>query len=108
MFAHFHPSFLVFRHQVYEACRGFQVVFVEARERAQKALAFAKTLRKDLEVSAEFTLAPNVATETLVKRLQDSEHVRVLAPHSSQHLIFISGELHVVRKLCYFPGYRFV
>ncbi len=37
------------RHQVYEACRGFQSVFGEARERAVKALAFAKTLRKDLE-----------------------------------------------------------
>ena len=45
------------RHQVYEACRGFQSVFAEAKERSQKALAFAKTLRKDLEVSAEFTPA---------------------------------------------------
>ena len=48
-----------FRHQVYEACRGFQSVFAEAKERSQKALAFAKTLRKDLEVSAEFTPANN-------------------------------------------------
>ena len=47
------------RHQVYDACRGFQSVFAEAKERSQKALAFAKTLRKDLEVSAEFTPANN-------------------------------------------------
>ena len=44
---------------MYDACRGFQSVFAEAKERSQKALAFAKTLRKDLEVSAEFTPATN-------------------------------------------------
>ncbi len=76
------------RHQVYEACRGFQSVFGEARERAIKALAFAKTLRKDLEVSAEFTV---ISKEALIQRLQDTGHIKVVAPHSSQHQIFIPG-----------------
>ena len=80
-----------FRHQVYEACRGFQSVFGEARERAIKAVAFAKTLRKDLEVAAEFTV--NTNSELLIQKLQSTEHVRVVAPHSSQHLIFISGRI---------------
>jgi hypothetical protein len=30
-------------------CREFQILFNETRERALKALAFSKTLRKDLE-----------------------------------------------------------
>lgn len=78
----------VTRHQVYEACRGFQSVFGEARERSVKALAFAKTLRKDLEVSAEFTVS---SEEALMDRLLATGHVRVVAPHSSAHQIFISG-----------------
>jgi len=78
------------RHQVYEACRGFQAVFGEARERAVKALAFAKTLRKDLEVSAEFTLAPNANKETIMERLKTTDHVRVVAPHSSTHQVWLT------------------
>ena len=35
---------------MYEAFRGFQSLFGEARERAVKAISFAKLLRKDLEV----------------------------------------------------------
>ncbi len=75
--------------QVYEACRGFQSVFGEARERAVKALAFAKTLRKDLEVSAEFSVT---SADLLMDRLAASGHVRVLAPHTQKHQIFISGK----------------
>ena len=81
------------RHQVYEACRGFQAVFGEARERALKALAFAKTLRKDLEVSAEFSVNPGANTEILINKLHGSGHVRVVAPQLSQHHIFISGNI---------------
>ena len=38
------------RKSLFEAFRGFQALFGEARERAVKAIAFAKLLRKDLEV----------------------------------------------------------
>ena len=88
---------------MYEACRGFQSVFGEARERAIKALAFAKTLRKDLEVSAEFSVAHGAAAGAnaqgaLVDRLKASGHIRVIAPHSVKHQLFISGER--VRRMC--------
>ena len=45
----FHNTFP--RKSLFEAFRGFQSLFGEARERAVKAIAFAKLLRKDLEVS---------------------------------------------------------
>ena len=44
----FHNTFP--RKSLFEAFRGFQSLFGEARERAVKAIAFAKLLRKDLEV----------------------------------------------------------
>lgn len=78
------------------ACRAFQSVFHEARERALKAVSFSKTLRKDLEVSAEYSLRST--PEALIERLQATEHVRVMAPHSSQHFIFVSSEYNDVRK----------
>ena len=68
------------RHQFYDACRGFQAVFGEGRERALKALAFAKTLRKDLEVSAEFSVNPGANNAILINKLHSSGHVRVVAP----------------------------
>ena len=36
----------IFRHVVTKSCRNFKVLFHEARERASKALGFAKKLRK--------------------------------------------------------------
>ena len=44
------------RKSLFEAFRGFQSLFGEARERAVKAIAFAKLLRKDLEVKIRFKL----------------------------------------------------
>lgn len=84
-----HFFFCSFRHQVYEACRGFQAVFGEARERALKALAFAKTLRKDLEVAAEFAISGSV--ENFVERLMESGHIRVQAAHFPNRQIFVPG-----------------
>ena len=52
---------------------------MEARERAVKAIAFAKILRKDLEVSAEFSVKG--AASELLKKLQETKHVKVLAPN---------------------------
>ena len=50
-------------------------MFVEARERIFKAVAFAKLLRKDLEVSAEFSLKGNPSD--LIKKLCQTKHVKV-------------------------------
>jgi len=75
------------RKTLYEALRGFQSLFGEARERTFKAISFAKLLRKDLEVAAEFHLAGGF--DELMSRLQETEHVQVLAPHSAHHYIFV-------------------
>ncbi|XP_077977573.1 mitogen-activated protein kinase kinase kinase 4-like [Glandiceps talaboti] len=72
---------------ILESCRGFKELFHETRERASKALGFAKLLRKDLEIAAEF--APAVPVNELLTTLRDSGHVRVLASHSSDYLLFI-------------------
>ena len=48
---------------------------MEARERIFKAVAFAKLLRKDLEVSAEFSLKGNPSD--LIKKLCQTKHVKV-------------------------------
>ena len=64
---------------LFEALRGYQSLFVEARERAVKAIAFAKILRKDLEVSAEFGVKG--APMDVYERLQETRHVKVLAPN---------------------------
>ena len=54
----FHNLFITSssRKSLFEAFRGFQSLFGEARERAVKAIAFAKLLRKDLEVKIGFQL----------------------------------------------------
>ena len=64
---------------LFEALRGYQSLFVEARERAVKAIAFAKILRKDLEVSAEFGVKGDPMD--VYERLQETRHVKVLAPN---------------------------
>ena len=63
------------RKTLYEALRGFQSLFGEARERTFKAISFAKLLRKDLEVAAEFNLTGGF--DELMTRLQETEHVQV-------------------------------
>lgn len=70
---------LFLRKILFEALRGYQSLFVEARERAVKAIAFAKILRKDLEVAAEFGVKSD--PHGLLKRLQETRHVKVLAPN---------------------------
>ena len=72
------------------------------RERTVKAISFAKLLRKDLEVSAEFSIVGSIAE--VLTRLQETDHVQVMiyvvnlfaiinsqvvAPHSEQHLVFV-------------------
>ena len=65
----------VYRKTLFEAFRGFQSLFGEARERSVKAIAFAKLLRKDLEVSAEFSITGS-PSEFLIK-LRETGHVQV-------------------------------
>ncbi|XP_023342644.1 mitogen-activated protein kinase kinase kinase 4 isoform X2 [Eurytemora carolleeae] len=79
------------RKRLLEAFRGFQTLFSEARERSVKAISFAKLLRKDLEVSAEFSMSRS--TEDVLNRLHHTGHVQVIAPHSRQHLIFIPNSI---------------
>lgn len=66
---------ITFRKTRFEALRSYQSLFVEARERIFKAVAFAKLLRKDLEVSAEFSLRGN--PNDLIKKLCQTKHVKV-------------------------------
>ena len=63
------------RKTLYEALRGFQSLFGEARERTFKAISFAKLLRKDLEVSAEFDLIGGF--DELLLKLEETDHVQV-------------------------------
>ena len=71
----------------YETLRGYQTLISEVRERTAKAISFAKVLRRDLEVSAEFRLTESLGE--VLKRLQETDHVQVIAPHSEQHLVFV-------------------
>ena len=79
------------RKTLYEALRGFQSLFGEARERTFKAISFAKLLRKDLEVSAEFNLTGGF--DELMIKLQETEHVqvRILLKYLSIHDTNILG-----------------
>jgi mitogen-activated protein kinase kinase kinase 4 len=63
------------RQAVQQALRSFKNLFHEARERATKALGFAKKLRKDLEIAADFNVC--VPMTDLFQKLKDTDHVRV-------------------------------
>ena len=63
------------RRKVVEACRNFKKLYKEARDRAFKALGFAKMLRNDLEIAALFRVHGTPAEVFLA--LQKSDHVQV-------------------------------
>ncbi|KAK7497186.1 hypothetical protein BaRGS_00011480 [Batillaria attramentaria] len=69
------------------ALRNFKNLFHEARERASKALGFAKKLRKDMEIAADFNVT--VTTAELFDKLKETEHVRVRAPVSAGYMMFV-------------------
>ncbi|CAG5116904.1 unnamed protein product [Candidula unifasciata] len=71
--------------------RNFRNLFNEARERASKALGFAKLLRKDLEIAADFNIA--VTTKDLFTRLMETRHVQVKVPLSSGYMMFIPEKI---------------
>ncbi|XP_042228698.1 mitogen-activated protein kinase kinase kinase 4-like isoform X2 [Homarus americanus] len=74
-----------------QRCRALQVLLAETRERALRAAGLAKMLRKDLEVAAEFCLRgePSVVLD----KLRETGHIRVIAPHSQNHFIFVPGRI---------------
>ncbi|XP_037079142.1 mitogen-activated protein kinase kinase kinase 4-like [Pollicipes pollicipes] len=75
--------------------REFRGLFQEAQDRALKVLLFAKLLRRDLEIAAEFSIRSTSAG--ILARLAATGHVRVIAPHSQNHVIFIPGSIRMDR-----------
>ncbi|CAL4229454.1 unnamed protein product, partial [Meganyctiphanes norvegica] len=84
------------RRSLQRRCRDLQVLLGETRERSLRAVGLAKMLRKDLEIAAEFVL--NSHPEVVLKRLLETGHIRVIAPHSQNHFIFIPGEVRKVKR----------
>nr|XP_031535699.1 mitogen-activated protein kinase kinase kinase 4 [Vicugna pacos] len=68
------------RRSVIEISRALKELFHEARERASKALGFAKMLRKDLEIAAEFIFSAPV--RDLLEVLKSKQYVKLLTKHS--------------------------
>ncbi|XP_059490886.1 mitogen-activated protein kinase kinase kinase 4 isoform X2 [Neocloeon triangulifer] len=79
------------KQSILSACRNIQNIFHEARERALRAISFAKTLRKDLEIASSFSLMAPL--NEFLLRLSQADHVRVVAPHSCSHLMFVPASL---------------
>ncbi|XP_070567401.1 mitogen-activated protein kinase kinase kinase 4-like isoform X2 [Ptychodera flava] len=76
-----------------ESSRTFKEIFHEIRERASKALGFAKLLRKDLEIAAEFQTSTGISVNDLLAMLKTTNHIKVLTSHSSDYLLFIPKHL---------------
>ncbi|XP_069944090.1 mitogen-activated protein kinase kinase kinase 4-like [Cherax quadricarinatus] len=74
-----------------QRCRALQVLLAETRERSLRAAGLAKMLRKDLEVAAEFCLCGEPCV--VLNRLRETGHIRVIAPHSQNHFIFVPGRI---------------
>ena len=81
-------SLLHYRQSLLQACRGFQSLFHEAREKAIRAISFAKVLRKDLEIGAEYHFNCE-GPEAFLKKLEETKHIRVLASHHTDQLMFV-------------------
>uniref|UniRef100_A0A6I8NYM4 Mitogen-activated protein kinase kinase kinase 4 n=1 Tax=Ornithorhynchus anatinus TaxID=9258 RepID=A0A6I8NYM4_ORNAN len=79
------------RRSVIETSRALKELFHEARERASKALGFAKMLRKDLEIASEFTFSAPV--RDLMDTLRQKCYVKVLIPGLENLHIFVPGTL---------------
>ncbi|XP_064412039.1 mitogen-activated protein kinase kinase kinase 4 isoform X3 [Latimeria chalumnae] len=79
------------RRSVIEISRALKELFHEARERASKALGFAKMLRKDLEIAAKFTLS--AAIPDLLDTLKTKKYVKVHIPGLEDLHIFVPASL---------------
>lgn len=58
-----------------KTCREIKSLFTRMREKTSKALGFAKVLRKDLEIAAEFRILSK--PKSLMEMLFTSGHVQV-------------------------------
>ncbi|XP_075780683.1 mitogen-activated protein kinase kinase kinase 4 isoform X4 [Pelodiscus sinensis] len=79
------------RRSVIETSRALKELFHEARERASKALGFAKMLRKDLEIAAEFTLS--VPVREFLNVLKTKQYVKVQIPGLENLHVFVPDNL---------------
>ncbi|XP_071800919.1 mitogen-activated protein kinase kinase kinase 4-like [Asterias amurensis] len=80
------------RRIIINSCKRFKCLFHEVRERASKALGFAKMLRKDLEIAAEFQKL--VSTKELLRVLKKSDHIKVnTGADINGHLMFVPKHL---------------
>ncbi|XP_036385031.1 mitogen-activated protein kinase kinase kinase 4-like isoform X2 [Megalops cyprinoides] len=79
------------RRSVIETSRSLKELFHEARERASKALGFAKMLRKDLEIAAEFTFSASLPT--FLEALKERNYVKVQIPGLDELQVFIPSRL---------------
>ncbi|CAM1305295.1 MAP3K4 (predicted) [Pycnogonum litorale] len=80
-----------YKSRILSACREYKQVLQIIRERTIKIMAFAKMLRKDLEIAAEYELNDESckSRQNFLDILKKTNHVRVLAPHSRNHMMFI-------------------
>ncbi|XP_045150351.1 mitogen-activated protein kinase kinase kinase 4 isoform X1 [Echinops telfairi] len=89
------------RRSVIETSRALKELFHEARERASKALGFAKMLRKDLEIAAEFALS--APTRDLLAALRAKQYVKIQIPGLENLQVFVpdalSGEKSIILQL---------
>ncbi|XP_066228859.1 mitogen-activated protein kinase kinase kinase 4 isoform X3 [Saccopteryx leptura] len=79
------------RRSVIEVSRALKELFHEARERASKALGFAKMLRKDLEIAAEFAFSAPV--RDLLGALRSKQYVKVQIPGLENLQVFVPDTL---------------
>ncbi|KAM6956719.1 mitogen-activated protein kinase kinase kinase 4 isoform 2-T2 [Aplochiton taeniatus] len=79
------------RRSVIETSRSLKELFHEARERASKALGFAKMLRKDLEIAADFSLASGVPR--LLEALKERNYAKVQIPGLDELEVFVQANL---------------
>uniref|UniRef100_A0A3B3CWC9 Mitogen-activated protein kinase kinase kinase 4 n=1 Tax=Oryzias melastigma TaxID=30732 RepID=A0A3B3CWC9_ORYME len=85
------------RRSVIETSRSLKELFHEARERASKALGFAKMLRKDLEVAADFSITSGVTC--LLEALKKRNYVKVQIPGLEELQVFVPSSLLDQRSL---------
>uniref|UniRef100_A0A8C8M7R8 Mitogen-activated protein kinase kinase kinase 4 n=1 Tax=Oncorhynchus tshawytscha TaxID=74940 RepID=A0A8C8M7R8_ONCTS len=85
------------RRSVIETSRSLKELFHEARERASKALGFAKMLRKDLEIAADFSITSGVPC--LLEALKERNYVKVQIPGLEELEVFVPCALMHQRDL---------
>lgn len=85
------------RRSVIETSRSLKELFHEARERASKALGFAKMLRKDLEIAADFSVTNGVPC--LLEALKKRNYVKVVIPGLEELQVFVPSGLMEQRSM---------